>query len=951
MAFSEGRKTTIQKKLVLIIVGIIFSTLLLANIVHAVTSYAALRSDVRKQLQMTANVTTQNLQNLLSAPDFDPQAAAQKLRAMVYQASIGRACLYDVRGVLQASYIKAEKSSGFLHGDEIRTCPADEASSDDESFWHGEHLFMPIAQAGQIEGYLFLDYHLDAAHKAFFRDRVYSLVIMVLAMLLAYLAAMVAQRYISRPIVYLAKIAAALGETGDLSIRAQSYSNDETGVLVYAFNCMMDGLENREKALLQARKEANKANELKGQFLATMSHEIRTPMTGILGMADLLHSSDLDKRQKGYVQTIINSAESLLDIINDILDFSKIEAGKLELEYMPVDLFELIDEIGMLYSVQAREKAVELVVHYHPGTEQFIFTDPVRLRQIISNLLNNAIKFTVQGHIVLSIEEDKNFGSSPDKTRLIFKVKDTGVGMALSAQEKIFTKFSQADASTTRRFGGTGLGLAICKNLLDMMGGDISVESRIGQGSTFTVSASFARNTVMTYRPPMALPLTDVKILVVDDLPVNLQLIREILEAVGAACDVVVDGAAALQKMEQAYDDGAPYQMAVVDYLMPEMNGEMLACAIKDNPNISDCCLVMLTAAGNPIAPQSYVDKGFSAHIAKPVQQESFVEAMAYVWSKYQEGHRHELIRYEGQDLRSGEADDAPKLRGIKILMAEDNLVNQAFIQEILLEMECDLLIVQNGKEAVTAAQDQSFDLIFMDCLMPVMDGFEATEEICRLKKEGSIDKKLPIIALTANAMKGDRNKCLATGMDDYLSKPVRRKELKAMVYKWVEKTGKSVSQAQGETHAPQYQGRDDGVDINGDVGTDTGTNADLVILDHEAVANARDILKERYDAMVDVYLQGSAEKVNEIKVALKNRDIQALIRPAHTLKSTSLQMGAIRLSDVAMKIEKAAKLQVSEDTPKEGGAKANDDVLNALIPQLQNLLDDTKNALEEIRD
>ncbi len=926
MSFEIGeRKTTIQKKLVCIVLGVIFSALLVANILQGVVSYTGLRSDAKKELVMIARVANRDLQHAISA--LDRMSATQALHFMAYQSTMSRACVYDVDGQLFADYIKTDKQAALLGDATVEGCPKSARLSDGQGFWRGIHLVVPIERDGKKWGALRLDYHLDEMHALFLRDRLYGFAIMLVAMVLAYFAIIATQQVITRPIVYLSKVAAALGETKDFSIRAQKYSNDETGVLVDTFNAMLDGLETRDKELVQARYEANVANELKGQFLATMSHEIRTPMTGVLGMAELLLGSHLDKRQKGHVQTIVSSAESLLNIINDILDFSKIEAGKMELEYMPIDLFELVDEIGVLYSVQAREKAVELVVHYLPGTEQFVFADPVRLRQIISNLLNNAIKFTEQGHIVLSVEENKQAGLPRDRAELVFKVKDTGVGIPLNLQEKIFTKFSQADTSTTRKFGGTGLGLAICKNLLDMMGGEITVESRAGKGATFSVAIPFARNTTITQRAPVAVPLRGVRFIIVDDLQVNLQLIREQLESVGAICDTALSGEDALRKMEQASAANKPYQVGIIDYLMPDMNGEMLACAIKDHAALHTCCLVMLTAAGSPIAPQDYVNKGFSAHIAKPVQQELFLEALCFVWSRYQEGHTSELIRYEGQDTRTTDTDENMKLEGVKVLMAEDNLVNQAFIQEILEEMDCDLRIAQNGQEALDALKDNQFALVLMDCLMPVMDGFEAARAICKLKNEGKIDKNLPIVALTANAMKGDRDKCLAAGMNDYLSKPVRKKELKEMVHKWVRHNGQSEG-GQGAITAKKAVDND--------------------LLDSEAVASARDILKGKYDAMVGVYIDGSREKIDEITKALEANDMEALIRPAHTLKSTSRQMGAVKISDVAMDIEVAAKAMIETKAGNDDNEGALHDI-GQRAATLSALLEDTEKAFHEM--
>ena len=517
-----------------------------------------------------------------------------------------------------------------------------------------------------------------------------------------------------------------------------------------------------------------------------MSHEIRTPMNGILGMAELILGARPSNQISGYAKTIINSGESLQKIIDDILDFSKIEAGRLELDPMPVDLLELADETALLYSVKARDKAIELAVRYVPGSEQFIFADPVRIRQILSNLVSNAIKFTDKGHVAITIEEIKNPGLAADQVTMKFSISDTGIGLSQEAQRNIFEKFAQADSSTTRKYGGTGLGLSICKRLVKLMDGKIGVESCENEGSTFWFEITCKRNTQESHIQPKPPVLKDVKVLVVDDLSVIRQIVSEQLTAAGMYCDVAESGAEALNLIQSAILDDDPYEIIIIDYLMPEMNGEMLACAINDHPEMCNACLVMLTAAGNPMGDNQFAKKGFSAYIAKPIENKALIEALSIVWQRYKDGEKGVLIRIDTGNLgKEYTHDDGIKLKGADILVAEDNLVNQVFIKEILEEMECNYTIVSNGVEALQAVQDQEFDLIIMDCLMPEMDGFEATHEICKLKEAGQTRVYMPIIALTANAMKGDREKCLDAGMDDYITKPVRKKELKEMLYQW----------------------------------------------------------------------------------------------------------------------------------------------------------------------
>ena len=679
-------------------------------------------------------------------------------------------------------------------------------------------------------------------------------------------------------------------------------------------------VKDRTEELQKATEKAEEANKLKSQFLATMSHEIRTPMNGILGMAELIQGAQPSLQIESYARTIINSGESLQQIIDDILDFSKIEAGKIEIDPMPVDLLNLTDELGKLYSVKAREKAVELVIYYVPGSEQFVFIDPVRLRQVLGNLVTNAIKFTDKGHVCITVEEIKSNTSDPDIVDLKFSVSDTGIGLTEGAQKNIFDTFVQADNSTTRKYGGTGLGLSICKSLVELMDGDLAVESQYGQGTTFSFVLSLKRNRTMTLTKPQAHVLQNVRALIVDDLKVIRELVKEQLRYTGMICDSAATGDEAIALMQKAYDDGNPYQIIILDYLMPDMNGEMVAAAIYDEPHLRDACLVMLTAAGNPMADDQFVKKGFSAYIAKPVSNQTLIDGLATVWDKYSNGATQELIQIDTVAFgKVEEHTESLRLENYKILVAEDNLVNQIFIKEILEEMNPTVTIVSNGLDALDIVQKEKFDLVIMDCLMPEMDGWEASSAIKSLQANGTIDP-FPIIALTANAMKGDREKCLEAGMDDYLAKPVRKNDLKTVIHNMLNLDA-----------------------ISNDLHTDT-QSTDRSVLDDEAVLNAKSILKEKYAEMVDIYIQNSRERIEEIETAIENDNVDGLIRPAHSLKSTSMQMGAVSLSDIAKTIEAEARAFQQNEVNSNAS-----NIISINIEKLRPALSKTQKAFSDI--
>lgn len=694
------------------------------------------------------------------------------------------------------------------------------------------------------------------------------------------------------------------------------------------------------RSIVKMQAERDKAKEislLKSDFLATMSHEIRTPMNGILGMAELIINSSTNVQINSFAQTIINSGESLQHIIDDILDFSKIEANKMELDINPVNMLELADDVAVLYATQARDKALELVLRYVPGSEQFVMADAVRIRQILGNLLSNAIKFTDKGYIALTIREVKTPTDADHMTSLLFEIKDTGIGMDMATINNAFEKFTQADNTTTRKYGGTGLGLSICKSLIELMHGQLKVESAPLQGSTFTVTIPFERNSTLPRlqaKPPI---LKGVKAIVVDDLPIMRKVVTEQLINAGMRIDSASSGEEALRMIKEAQDKGQPYQIGIIDYLMPEMNGEMLASAIYDNPAFREMCLIMLSAAGNPVASQHFAEKGFSAYIAKPVRNVVFIQSLAVVWEQYNSGNRNNLIRLDTQGFVNKKSSKAnTNLENKKILVAEDNLVNQVFIREILDIMHAQYFIVSNGVEAFQDYKSHDFDLIIMDCLMPEMDGFEATELIRQYEREAQ-KTPIPILALTANAMKGDRERCLDAGMSDYLPKPVRKDELIDKISSLL-KNNNSIKPAR--------------IGSNND---DTKTTTDYNIPDDHNVINfqvvqiARETLKDKYPDILKLYLETTQGQIKDISSAFDADQIESIIRPAHTLKSTSRQMGAPVLANYAFEIEVAAKTycKLPPDDPNFTKNFNNDiETIRMLLEDIQKTFDETREAL-----